>query len=214
MSKINILCLGAHHDDIELGCGGSALRWSQQGNNVYSLVLTESTFTNPDGKVVRNLSDVNKESSLAAEILGIRTVECPEPVKVFELRNNEQIRCQILNVIKQYDIDTLLFPWDGDPHKDHSELGQASLMCGKSLPRLLMYKIEFHCGSRPFNPSIYVDISDCFEKKLEALKVYRSEFERSGVKWEKWLRNKNRTDGIRMGVEYAEAFQAVRYLLP
>ncbi len=211
---MNILCLGAHHDDIELGCGGAALRWSQQGHTVYSMVLTDSTFVNPEGKVVRDRRDVQEESRSAAEILGIRTVECQKPVKVFELRNNEQIRCQLLNVIKRYDIDTLLFPWDGDPHIDHSELGQASLMCGKSLPRLLMYQIEFHTGSRQFNPSIYVDISDCFEKKLEAVKAYWSEFERSGVKWENWLRNKNRTDGIQMGVEYAEAFQAVRYLLP
>ena len=46
---MNILFVGAHHDDLELSCGGSVKKWVADGHKVFSIILTSSAWTGPDG---------------------------------------------------------------------------------------------------------------------------------------------------------------------
>ena len=46
---MNVLFVGAHHDDLEVSSGGSVKRWVEEGCNVFSAILTDSTWTGPDG---------------------------------------------------------------------------------------------------------------------------------------------------------------------
>ena len=71
MSK-NILAIGAHFDDIELGCGGSIAKHALEGDNVYAYVATVSGFSNPYSKSVRKNSVAKKEGKAAMNVLGIK----------------------------------------------------------------------------------------------------------------------------------------------
>ena len=67
----NILAIGAHFDDIELGCGGSIDKHSLQGDNVYAYVATVSGFSNPYSKSVTKNATARKEGISAMKILGV-----------------------------------------------------------------------------------------------------------------------------------------------
>lgn len=53
MTKRNVLAVGAHADDIEIGCGGVVAKHVKNGDNVYMLVMTTPEYFNYDGRVLR-----------------------------------------------------------------------------------------------------------------------------------------------------------------
>ncbi len=58
---MNILGIGAHFDDLELGCGGTLIKHVEQGDNVTMLVITDSSYKDPSGNVIRDKDVAYKE---------------------------------------------------------------------------------------------------------------------------------------------------------
>ena len=67
---MNVLFVGAHHDDLEVSSGGSVKRWVEEGCNVFSAILTDSTWTGPDGTRFRDPQQVESYCQKAARLLG------------------------------------------------------------------------------------------------------------------------------------------------
>ena len=67
---MNVLAVGAHFDDLELGCSGTLIKHVKAGDRVIMLVLTDSSYQNPSGQVVRSQDAAMNEGRLAAEIIG------------------------------------------------------------------------------------------------------------------------------------------------
>src|SRR5438067_1855179 len=61
---MNVLVVSAHHDDLELGCGGTVARLVEQGHRVISLVLTHSGYKNPAGQVIRDRTQDKATTSI------------------------------------------------------------------------------------------------------------------------------------------------------
>lgn len=209
---MKILCIAAHYDDAEIGCGGTLAKWSGQGHDVNIMVLTESGYFDESGKKIRDAGKAHEEGRSAARLLGAKLVEPETSFPVFSLSNCDEVRQQLIKAIKEMDIDTVLCHWDGDVHADHSSLAAATLMCARHVPRVLMYKSNYYDGTKPFNPSYYVDISGSISVKIDAIKKYESEFIRAGEKWIEYIKAQHRLNGLKVGVQYAEAFEAVRFL--
>lgn len=210
---MNVLCVAAHFDDADIGCGGTMAKWARQGHKVNIMVLTESGYSDENGKSIRESNNAIDEGKAAAAILGASLYENHTRFPVFGLANTDDLRRDILRAIKELEIDTLVCHWDGDVHSDHSELGKAALMSARHLPRLLMYRSNYYDSARTFNPKLYVDVSDTFNLKIDAIKEYNSEFSRTGTIWVEYLESMNRIDGMKTGVKYAESFEVVRFLL-
>jgi LmbE family N-acetylglucosaminyl deacetylase len=177
------------------------------------MVFTESGYSDENGKSIRESNNAIEEGKAAARILGASLYENHKRFPVFGLANTDDLRRDILRAIKELEVDTMLCHWEGDVHSDHLELGKAAMMSARHLPRLLMYRSNYYDSGKTFNPGLYVDISDTFNLKIEAIKEYRTEFSRSGTIWVEYLEGLNRMDGMKVGVKYAESFEAVRFLL-
>ena len=67
---MNIAFVGAHHDDLELSCGGSIAAWAENGHKVYGIILTKSQWTTPNGKLMGDFSKMCQEAERASNILG------------------------------------------------------------------------------------------------------------------------------------------------
>jgi LmbE family N-acetylglucosaminyl deacetylase len=213
VNKMNILCLAAHFDDVEVGCGGTLAKWASQGHNVHTMTMTGSGYANETGNIIRDSGEATLEGKAAARVLGINQYTNHSEFKVFELNNKDEVRREILKAIKGLNIDTILFHWDGDIHADHRGLSEAAGMCSRHLPRILTYRSNFYDGTRPFNPVCYVDISETFDKKIESIKCYKTEFARAGKEWLQYVENENSIYGLKVGVRYAEGFESIRFLL-
>lgn len=205
----NILFVGAHHDDLEMAIGGSVPKWMSEGKKVSGAILTTSEWTTPQGTVQRSFENVIKECETASKILGYK----PYHLKVcrdFELRYDDSVVRQILNLIDQESIDTLITIWPYDAHPTHQIASQIALSSTRKVPNVLTSKISWNSVREAYKPTFFIDISQTIEKKLEALKCYKDEYERVGNKWEKYIRSSGGLYGLEANCDYAEAFEVIK----
>jgi LmbE family N-acetylglucosaminyl deacetylase len=208
---MNILAIGAHFDDVELGCSGTLLNHARQGDKVTLVVITNSAYKNPTGQMIRAKEAAYKEGLKAAEIMGAHLI-CLD-YETFEVPFDESLTKQFTAYTEDLKIDTIYAPWIHDLHRDHQYAGKTALMAGRHVQRFLMYRPNFYDTDHVFRGNFYSDISDVFEEKVKVIKAHKSELERVRYSWLEFVRNQNRNDGQKIGVEYAECFEIVRYLI-
>ncbi len=204
------MAVGAHFDDIELGCGGTLLKHVAAGDKVTAVVLTDSGYRAPDGKTVRAAETAGDEGAKAARVIGCDLVELGLPT--LHVSFDESLTAKLNRMIAEKNIDTLYGHWTGDVHRDHQNAGKCCLMAGRHVPRHLMYRSNYYDSGKPFRGNFYSDISELIERKMEIIGIYESELERTNGEWVTLFRARHKADGLIIGVPYAEVFEIVRYL--
>ena len=210
MSK-NILAIGAHFDDIELGCGGTIAKHKINGDNVYAYVTTLSGFSNPNSKAIRSSQVARKEGVEAMKILGTKKLFTGK-FKTLMVEFNDKLNIEILKIIEDKKIDTVYTHWHGDIHHDHQAVSKSSLHSARHVQRLLQYRSNWYHSTLEFKENFYVDISDFWDLKKKAILAHKSEINRTGKKWINFFHNEALNAGQRIGVKYAEVFEVVKYL--
>lgn len=208
---MNVLSIGAHFDDVELGCGGSLAKHVKAGDSVYAFVATLSGFSNQDNQSVRASETALAEGREAMKALGVKELVCGE-FKTFEVEFIESLNIKILKVIQDRKIDLIYTHWAGDIHHDHKAVAQASLHSGRHVPRMLMYRSNWYQSTLEFRGNFYSDITDFWGAKEAAIRCHASEMERTGKKWLSFFKNEAENAGQRIGVKYAEVFEVVKWL--
>jgi len=206
-----VLAVSAHFDDAELGCGGTLAKHKRSGDEVWLYVATRSSFQDLRGRSLRTADVARAEGRKAARILGAELVE--GRFETFALAYDDELVSTVRRMIEEREIDTLYLPWTGDAHQDHRALGRAAITAGRHCPRILMYRSNYYDTEDVFAPRHYVDTSRTMATKLRALAAHASEMKRTGGKWLEYVRQSDRNTGIKLGVKYAEGFEAVRYLV-
>ena len=208
---MNILAVGAHFDDIELACSGTLIKHVQNKDKVFMLVITDSSYQNPDGKEIRNKDIALSEGKKAAGIIGAELI-CLD-YKTFMVPFDDFLGKEILSYIEKLKIDMIYSHWVNDIHRDHIYAGKTTLMAGRHVPRFLMYRSNYYDTDVQFRGNFYSDISNVIEKKIEVIKAHKSELERNRYRWLEFFLNQNQNDGQKIGVQYAECFEVIRYLI-
>jgi len=207
---MNILAIGAHFDDVELGCGGALAKHARQNDKVIIYVATVSGYSNHDKELVRKSKIAYEEGNKAARILGAKLI-CGK-FETLRLEFTEELNVELLKIIKSNNIDLIYTHWLGDVHHDHSALAHSTCHAGRHVKKLLMYRSNWYHTSQEFRCNFYVDITRTWEIKEKAILVYRSEYERVGRKWIKFFKKEAENAGQRIGVPLAEAFELVKWI--
>ena len=76
-----------------------------------------------------------------------------------------------------------------------------------------MYRSNYYDTPELFRGNFYSDISDVFPQKIKAIKAHRSELERVKYKWVDFIERQNANEGQKIGVDYAESFEIIRYTI-
>jgi len=208
---MNILAVGAHFDDIELGCSGSLIKHVKDGDRVIMLIITDSSYQNPGGKVIRSKEVALSEGKKAANIIGAELI-CFN-YETFMVPFDDILGKQILNYIEKYKINMIYSHWINDIHRDHVYAGKTTLMAGRHVPKFLMYRSNYYDTDIQFKGNFYSDISSVIKTKIDVIKAHKSELERNRYKWLEFFLNQNQNDGQKIGVQYAECFEVIRYLI-
>ncbi|HEY8096232.1 MAG TPA: PIG-L deacetylase family protein [Methylophilaceae bacterium] len=208
---MNILAIGAHFDDVELGCGGALARHVAKGDNVYVFVATVSGFSNHYAQTVRSNDTALKEAQAAMKIIGTTELICGQ-FKTLEVEFVDELNIQILQIVQEKKIDLVYTHWIGDIHHDHAAVSKASMHSCRHVPRLLMYRSNWYHSTQDFRGNFYVDITEYWELKEKAIRAHASEVERTGNKWISFFQNEAENAGQRIGVKYAEVFEVVKWL--
>lgn len=166
---MNILAIGAHPDDIELGCGGLLLKASQQGHhNIFMYNLTR-------GGASGDPEERTKELMQSAKFIGAKRLWI-DNFEDTKLSLSSDLINHIEFFIKKADPDIVLTHSLGDTHHDHRAIAASTMEAGRFVPNILAYEIPV---TRDFKPQVYYDISDVIEGKLDLLNIFCSQRSKS-----------------------------------
>lgn len=208
---MNVLAIGAHFDDVELGCGGSLARHAREGDSVYVYVPTVSGFSNQYNQTVRSSEVALDEAQAAMKVLGVKEMICGN-FKTLEVEFVDELNIEILTIVEEKKIGLVYAHWVGDIHHDHQAVAKASLHSCRHVPRMLMYRSNWYHSTMEFRGNFYVDISPYWSTKQTAVEAHASEMDRTSAKWIDFFRNEAENAGQRIGVRYAEVFEVVKWL--
>lgn len=207
---MNILAIGGHFDDVEIGCGGTIAKHVNNGDTVYVYVVTHSEYTNYDGSVIRSKETALQEGKAAADILGYNLICGNFDTK--EVSFDHILVEHINKIIDEKEIEMVYTHWDFDVHQDHQAIGKATLAAARKVNNLLMYRSNLYVNTQNFNDNYYVDISNYIDAKMKSIKAHQNEVRKFGEGWLEFWVNEARDNGQKFGVQYAEAFQLVKLM--
>lgn len=211
---MNILAVGAHHDDIELGCGGALARMTLEGHSVFGIILTDSETHYSHRNIHRTSQDALYESFEAAKHIGIRYLPADVPLKNNgELTYDVDTMRYLEGLINEHEVTMVFSHWQNDLNTDHAAAAKMTVVAARRISRVLMYRSNWYQPQQPFNGNIYIDISTTINRKKQALSCYKTEIANRGTEWIDTFLNANRIAGFTIDKEYAEVFESVRYEL-
>lgn len=228
--KLDILAIGAHPDDVELGCGATIAKEISLGKKIGVLDLTRGELGTRGSSEIRK-----KEADKAAKILGVTTRENLAFADGF-FQNDKVHQLKVIKIIRKYKPTIILCNAVDDRHIDHSKgsklVSDACFLSGLVKietfldgqkqeawrPKQVYHYIQW----KNIEPDFVVDISEFIEVKMDAVKAYDSQFYNPASKEPSSpISSKNFLDSVLyraqdlgrlVGVDYAEGFTTERYV--
>jgi len=206
-----VVAIGAHFDDIELGCGGVLASVRRHGCPVTMVVLTDSQYIHASDGHERSAQSALAEGHAAAEVLGVDDVRCLGLSNTHVGWNGDSVTA-IEDVLSEIQPTLILTHWAFDSHQDHHHGAMATLSAARYMPSVMMYDPIFPSGRsyQPFRAQVYCDITDVIDLKIEALRRHESQYRKYGQEWIDAVTARARWRGYESQVGYAEAFEVVR----
>lgn len=229
MNTLDLLAIGAHPDDVEIGAAGSLLLAAKKGQRVGILDLTYAELSS-NGNVERR----QQEAAAADRLLGVTA----RYNFGFPDRGLEQVResaiSRIVELIRTTRPRIVLAPYFQDRHPDHESAsrivreavfnaGIRKYQANEAIPAYRPKQLLYYFINTTVTPQVVVDVTSVYPEKREVLRCYRSQFELEEGSVETPLTNgyldlveyRERLFGQQAGVPYAEGFvSAAPYVLP
>ncbi|HEV8413513.1 MAG TPA: bacillithiol biosynthesis deacetylase BshB1 [Bryobacteraceae bacterium] len=223
VSHVDVLLFGAHPDDVEWGAGGTALLLRNSGTS-FAIV----DMTNGEMGSRGTLEQRQQEAIAAAEFLG---ASAREPLNLPDcgLIDSPENRKRIASVIRRHRPKLVIAPFWEDRHPDHAAAGltvrKSQLYCGLTKlddpnPPHKPDAFLFYPLHQFEKPSFVVDTTSVFQRKLELMRIHRSQFEKTAEEFGViahgvgdylfGLESRDRYFGSLVGARYGEAFVSER----
>jgi LmbE family N-acetylglucosaminyl deacetylase len=219
MSK-KVIVIAPHPDDEILGVGGTIARFSDEGVEVYIVIITKGY---PPLFDEESINIGRKEALEAHKFLNVKeTFFLSFPAANLDSIPSREINDKLIDMFKDIKPDIIFIPFNGDVHIDHQRIFLSALVAARpnnsEFPSFI-YAYETLSETNwnapyitpNFVPNVFIDISQYLDKKIEAFKKYKSQVkefphERSieSLKMLAMLR------GSTVGCYAAEAFVLVR----
>lgn len=226
--KLDLLAIGVHPDDVELGCSGALINEIRNGKSAGIIDLTQGEL-GTRGTIETRYAEAEE----AAKIIGASVRENLKMRDGF-FRNDEEHQLKLIRVIRKYQPEIVFANILDDRHPDHGRAGHliadACFLAGLSKietaddngtpqqrwrPKYILHYLQdwFH------EPDLIVDVSDSFEDKMRSVESYTTQFHVAGKSEQQGLQTyistpdflesviaRARMLGKRIGVKYAEGF--------
>lgn len=205
---MNVLFFGAHPDDIESFCGGTAFRYAELGAKLFFCIATSGNI----GSATLSKEEIaevrKKEATGAANFVGAELIWLGYDDEF--LIDSVETRHSFINAMRIAKPDVVICPPTKDYNPDHSITGYIVSECihmanipniktdepptDKPIPHL--YYMDTPAGVG-FEPELYVDITNVFEKKVELLAFHQSQ-----NRWMKDIFNYEMTDFLKIPAQF------------
>ena len=221
--KNNVLVIAAHSDDEVLGCGGTIAKLVREGHRIVVLFMTDGVSSRGDHNR-KKIAKIRKiESERSAEILGIsEIIRCDFPDNSMDAVPLLQVVQTIEKAISDFKPSTVFTHYLHDLNVDHSIVARATITATRPLAETLVKRVfgyevnsstEWAFGASQFSPNFFVNVSSSLEKKIDAMKAYKSELRtRPHPRSIGGITALASQRGSTSGFEYAEAFEVYRII--
>ncbi len=195
-----VLAVGAHPDDIEMGCGGALAKHLEVGDEVYCLVLTNGERGNH--------SLGREECLVSSKLLGLKDIFFGGFTDGFLTDDFETVNL-IEGFINKLGVNRVYTHSPHDRHQDHRNCSRAVSSAARKITEILFFQGP---STTTFEPHYFIQLSDGhFEKKISSVRCYKSQIGK-GVVDPRWLTNLAELNGAMCNEKYAEAF-AVNHII-
>lgn len=221
---MNILVVGPHPDDQELGMGGSIVRLAAQGHHILVLDITNGEPT-PLGSVEQREIEWNA----ALDVLNRQAAASGNGGKVTRrllglpnrfVEHTIEARHAVAGVIREHQANMIFLPFEQDAHPDHravtrivedarfdAKLSKIDLQGEPIYPKWMIY---YYCTHLRWvaDPSFCLDITEQMDDKEDSIRAYRTQFvlPEKNRRVVEFVREMNGYMGSRIGTRYAEPF--------
>ncbi|GAC1597623.1 MAG: bacillithiol biosynthesis deacetylase BshB1 [Ginsengibacter sp.] len=182
--KLDILAFGIHPDDVELGCAGTLIVEIHQNKKVGIIDLSQGELGTRGNKDIRK-----EEADAAAKIISVSVRENLKMADGF-FKNDQEHQLGVITALRKYRPEVIFCNAPEDRHPDHGRSSQlvtdAAFLSGlakistkdqneEQLPWRPSYVFHY-IQDRYLKPDFVVDISSSFDKKIESVKAYKTQF--------------------------------------
>ena len=204
---MNVLAVGAHWDDIELGCGLTLKKLKDKGNNIFCAVVCSSQYgKNEDEGMTED--DSLKFGMNSFQLIGADYVSTPKEPNS-KLVYSKKIMQIFEEIISKNNIDTVFTHWFGDLNTDHKATWEISRTAFRNVKNFFMFQSNsYNDYVNIFTPNFFVSFDReqyIFKEKL--LSQYIPEWERRQDRWKQEIFTREKYWGFLSGNDYAEGFQ-------
>jgi LmbE family N-acetylglucosaminyl deacetylase len=202
---MRLLAIGAHPDDIEAGCGGTLIKYAQNGHRVFLMVMTEGEFGASRG--VRRREQQQAVKALRAEQLywgGYRDTQLPSGRSLIQKLE------RIVTAVQPHFIFVHYFD---DTHQDHRHLAESTITATRYTKNVLFYEGP---TTQNFSPTVFVDIDEVLEDKIASIRAHASQVAKTnieGLSIVDIIRSAAHFRGIQGRVRNAEGFIPLRLFI-
>ena len=199
---MSVLAVGAHPDDIEVGCYGTLLKHKSLGDKVTVVITTKGGYGN------RTWAQIIREIRNASKVLGVNYIILDNKIGHYEI--TWKTVSELDQIISRNAVDTVYTMWHGDSHQDH-QLTFKNVLAAcrtKRIRNLHCFELsEYSYRSQStFNARYFVDISEFLEMKLKATEAFKSYITPHHIEA---IRGLAKHRGLACSSEYAEAFEPI-----
>lgn len=214
-----IIVLTPHPDDETLGCGGTLLKYLNNGDQIYWLIVTGMNRQYAEERRTIRQKEIQR---VAAAYQFTKVFQMDYPAAELDQVSTGDLINSISEVFKEIEPNVVYVPYPGDIHSDHKIVFDTTMACTKwfrypSVKRVLVYEtlsetdFAIDPDIRKFNPNVFVNIENFLDKKIDIMNIYASEisefpFPRS----EKAIRSLAYIRGAASGYEAAESFMLLK----
>ena len=204
---MNILAVGAHWDDIELGCGLTLKKLKENGHNIFSVVVCSSQYGKDENEGMKE-SEALEYGLKSFELIGADYIPTDKEPNS-KLAYNKKIMQILEGIANNKKIDAVFTHWYGDLNTDHKATWEISRTAFRNVKNFLMYQSNSYGDNvNIFKPNLFFSFNQeqyVFKEKI--LSQYVSEWARREIRWKREIFERERYWGHISGNDYAEGFQ-------
>jgi LmbE family N-acetylglucosaminyl deacetylase len=200
--KFKILTVGAHPDDIELGCGGTLRKHILRGDEVTCII---ASYGEKSGDKEKRKS----EATAVAKLMNVKEINFLNLSDTMIKHDGHTVG--LLDKYIHEDNSIIYVHSPNDYHQDHANIAKSVLSASRKMKNSIFF-YETPSTTIEFKPTLYVDISDVFEDKLKYIRQYTSQNNKNYME-DQAIIGLAQYRGYSIGVKYSEAFEVGRLRL-
>ncbi len=230
MPTLDVLALAAHPDDVELCAGGTMCLLAQQGYDVGIVDFTQGQLGSRGTPEQRM-----REAERASDIIGL---SARENLGMMDgsIQNTREAQRKVIEVVRRYRPKIVLINSEEARHPDHADAAELSTDAlyygglqkiettgpdGTPQAPWRPHHVLHYMQAVSFEPTLVVDVTDVWDRRLEALQAFESQFHNpdyeagedepetfvSNPEFFEWVKARARTYGYKVGATYGEPFR-------